>query len=206
MKIIKLSALLTTFLLLTGCIAPKSYVDTKHSDITYSDINPVEKKHDINIEVEFQRNGEIFSRVNKEVMEHVTHTFKSTGIAEIVSQDFNSTVKVTVNNVADLSDAASKGFATGLTLGLAGTTVTDFYEVTIDYISKSGSQVSKSYQHAIHTSIGNASAPPIQGAESTTPAVAFGRVVEQVVLKFIKEMQSQNILSMKEQQGTVLAI
>jgi len=97
--------------------------------------------------------------------------------------------RVTINNVTDMSGAAAKGFGTGLTFGLAGSTVTDGYEVTVLLTNEKGEESTSVYHHALHTTIGNKSAP-FEGVSPTSATDAFATVVEQVILNFVKEMQS----------------
>ncbi len=107
-------------------------------------------------------------------------------------------MKITVNNVADLSEAAVKGFGTGLTFGAADSLVTDYYEITIEYGNGNGngngSQFTQKYKHALHTTTGNEDAP-FDSVQPTTPSDAFGTVVEQTLLNFVKDMQAKGFLS-----------
>jgi hypothetical protein len=130
------------------------------------------------------------------VRNHVERVLRASGVIEPTSEGANYTLKVVVNNLADLSDAAAKGFGTGLTFGAVGTLVTDYYEVTITYTDSSGKEQSKKYKHALHTTIGNKKAP-FDNVEPTTPADAFGTIVEQVLLNFVKDMQAQGLLTLK---------
>ena len=174
-------------IVLTGCISPKSYVDPTFGKTTYNDIQSVEKKYDSLITVEFQRNGKKFDAAISEVKKHVDKTLRATGVINPTSNNSDITIKVIVNNVADLSDAAAKGFGTGLTFGAIGTTVTDYYEITVEYTDSEGSLI-KSYKHALHTTIGNEKAP-FENVNPTTLAEAFGIVVEQTLLNFVGDMQ-----------------
>ncbi len=180
---------------LSGCISPKTYVDPSFSKATYDDINPVVDKYESEILVEFQRNGKLFERANKEVRGHVERTLRATGVITPSLEDANISVKVTVNNVADMGEAAAKGFGTGLTFGAAGSLVTDYYKITIEFTDSNGKKLTENYKHALHTTIGNKSAP-FNNVESTTPADGFGTVVEQTLLNFIKEMQAKGLLTL----------
>jgi hypothetical protein len=96
------------------------------------------------------------------------------------------------NNIADLAAARAKGFGTGLTFGAAGSTVTDDYEFQFTYRGADGKEHRHSYQDAIYTTIGNAS-PPV-AANPTTPTLAFEKVIEDVTLNFVKDLQSEGAL------------
>jgi len=177
---------------LTGCISLKSYVDPGFGAVKYSEIKSPVSKYKVNVIVEFQRNGEPFPKADEELRNNVERVLRATGVVQSDFGGDQAMIKVTVNNIADLSEASAKGFGTGLTFGLAGTTVTDGYEIKI-LLKVNDKEVNSTYHHAIHSTIGNASSP-FPGVEGTTPSVAFGIIVEHAVLKFIKEMQSQNLL------------
>jgi hypothetical protein len=176
----------------TGCLSSKSYIDPQFKKAAYSDIGKVATKYKGNIDVEFQRNGEHLSNVDKELRTHVEKVFRATGVVEPVTEPVGLKIKVIANNIGDLGEARRKGFATGLTFGAAGSTVTDYYDFTIEYQNGSTSK-SFSYKHAIHTTVGNRSAPiPV---EPVPLAEAFGKVVEDIILNFVRDMQQSGELT-----------
>lgn len=178
---------------LTGCITPKSYVDPSFAKATYNDIKAVDKKYESQVQIEFQRNGELLEAVESEVRGHVERTLRASGVIT-PNKDANFTLKVTINNLADMGEAFTKGFGTGLTFGAAGSTVTDYYEIEIVYTAEDGKVTTNNYKHALHTTIGNADAP-IEGVPETTIAAGFGTIVEQTILNFIADMQKQGELT-----------
>ena len=177
---------------LSGCISAKSYVDPGFGAVSYSEIKSPRNRYAMNVEVEFQRNGTHYPQADQELRSHVERTLRATGIVQPEFGGSDTTIEVVVNNIADLAAAAAKGAGTGLTFGAAGSTVTDAYEVKIVLLID-GKEIDSTYQHALHTTIGNADAP-FSNVQGTTPADAFGQVVEQVVVKFVRDMQSRNIL------------
>jgi len=195
MKLQKITFLTAVVISLSGCISPKTYVDPSFSYASYSDIQPVEEKYETQILVEFQRNGEPFERANREVRGHVERTLRATGVITPSLEKSGISVKVVVNNVADMGKAAAKGIGTGLTFGAAGSLVTDYYEITIELTDSKGDKVAESYKHALHTTIGNKDAP-FENVEATTPSDGFGTVLEQTLLNFIKDMQAQGLLTL----------
>lgn len=180
---------------LTGCISPKTYVDPAYSKATYNDIKAVSDPYASNLVIEFQRNGEHFQRADKELRKHVERVLQQSGVITLGPDTSPYSLKVVVNNIADMGDAAAKGFATGLTFGAAGTLVTDYYEATFEFTDKDGKAHTGSYKHALHTTIGNQDAP-FENVQSVTPAGAFGIALEQMLLNFLKEMQDQGVLSL----------
>jgi len=83
--------------------------------------------------------------------------FSAVGEAPV---DGGALLSITLNNVPLTDNAFSKGFATGLTFGLAGSQVSDGYVCTASYGTGGGAvPIVKMARHAIHTTIGNAAAP-----------------------------------------------
>ena len=192
-----LKYLLLAFCVFTlfGCVTTKTYVDPSFAEAGYDDIKLVTNRYDCRIEIEFQRNGERLEKADKEVRNHVERTLRATGVINPSMEDIAVSIKVIVNNIADLGEATAKGFGTGLTFGAAGSLVTDYYEITISFSDGKGTELTENYKHALHTTIGNKGAP-VEGVEPTTPSDGFGTVVEQVLLNFIKDMQSKGLLSL----------
>lgn len=193
MKTISFISLCISLLISTGCVSVKSYVDPGFESVAYSDIKSPAARHQVVLETEFQRNGEHLPAVDSELRNHVERSLRATGV---VAPEFGGTtvINVVVNNVADIAAARAKGFGTGLTFGAAGSTVADYYEISIT-MTVNGREVKTDYEHALHTTVGNAS-PPFPEVEATTIADGFGQIVEQAILKFVKDMQSQNLLSL----------
>ena len=194
MNKIRIAAILIAVGMLSGCVTAKSYVDPSFSKAGYGDLYPVGRKYDANVTVEFQRNGELLEKVNSEVENHVLRSLRSTGVINPVTGGSGMSLHVVVNNIADMGNAAAKGIGTGLTLGLAGSVVTDHYEISIEFSDGRGGVIRNDYRHALHTTVGNKKAP-ISGVAATTPADAFGTVVEQTIVNFVKDMQDIGLLT-----------
>jgi hypothetical protein len=177
-----------------GCLSTNSYVDPQYRNASYDDINPVVNKYHAKIDVEFQRNGKHYPRADQECRSHIERVFRATGVIIPASNGSEIRIKVVVNNIADIDEAVAKGFGTGLTFGAAGSAVTDFYDIKIEFYMGDAAPLTKTYKHAIVTTIGNKPAP--LNVEPTTVSDAFGKVVEDAMLNFVKEMQAQNLLSL----------
>ena len=96
---------------------------------------------------------------------------------------------VVIDNVADRGEAAKKGFGTGLTLGLNGTTVTDGYVCTVVY-TRNGKVVETKVEHAIHSTIGNEKAPA--GLAPLQPAQAVQQVMTQMMWNALNNLSQQH--------------
>jgi hypothetical protein len=180
----------------TGCINAKTYVDPQFRKATYQDIKRSDQLLPVTIAVEFQVNGKPGSKQqNVIVSRKVLRVLAATKVfveANSTNTMHAGNLKITVNDFGDMGAAVGKGFATGLTLGLAGSEVVDNYEMTIVYRPANGESISKQYRHAIHTTIGAHSAPA--GMEAVPPTDAFDQVVEEMLLNFIQGLQKEGKL------------
>ena len=177
-----------------GCATTKSYVDPGYGRATYDDIIRRSEPYRVKIFVEFQRNGKHLPQADSELIGHVERVVRGTGFAIPATQDTSGELIVVVNNIADLGKAAAKGIGTGLTFGLAESTVTDYYEMEVS-LSLNDKVIKRTgYKHALHSTVGIKNAP--EGLEPMTPSAAFGKVVEQLILNFINDIQKSGELSL----------
>jgi hypothetical protein len=188
-----LSGLAMASLALAGCISPRSFVDPSFPKVSYEDPKKRNEPLRLKLVVVFQRNGVPFPRADSTLRDHAERILRSTGLIMPSSDPGEGEINLVVNNVADLGSAAAKGFGTGLTLGLVGTTVMDAYEMSIS-ITANGKTVSRTaIKHALHTAIGNTSLP--EGLEGVSPETAFARVLEQMLLRALQDMQKSGDLA-----------
>ena len=179
----------------TGCLGVKSYVDPQFRDATYQSIKPMEAPKLVTITVEFQVNGKPNKQQQVVVRRKVVRVLTATRVfveAKGPSTEPPAELRVVVNNVGDIGAAVGKGFATGLTFGLAGSHVVDGYELTATYTPVNGNPVIRTYKHAIHSTIGAHSAP--KGMEPVPLVDAFDQVVEEMLLNFLRDLQAQHDL------------
>jgi hypothetical protein len=174
-------------LLLTGCMMPQSYVDPAYSGVSYNDIKRRSEPYRLEIITEFQQNGEHFPKGDQLLKSHVERIVRATAFAIPVTENAEGVLRIVVNNFGDKGEAAAKGFGTGLTLGLIGSTVTDYYEMQAEFRLEDKTVREDKYQHAIHTTIGNKSGPP--GLEPKSTMEAFDDVLEDLILRFINDIE-----------------
>ncbi|MBX3653153.1 MAG: hypothetical protein KF686_03140, partial [Ramlibacter sp.] len=121
----------------------------------------------------------------------VVDAIKATGLfAKVDDQPVagEAVMSVTINNVPLTDDVYAKGFMTGLTLGAAGSTVTDGYICTVKYQAiGGGASITKTAKHAIHTSLGSAGAPP-NAIKAASIEEAVRTMVRQVVGNALSEL------------------
>jgi hypothetical protein len=173
--------------------ASKSYVDPSYGKVKYADIIKPAQPYKLKLNVEFQTNGQHRPRVDNILMKQVDRVIRESGFAIPVpdSEASSDQLTIVVNNIADLDEARRKGYVTGSTFFLKGSTVTDYYEMQAT-ITIAGKTITKSgYKHAIHTTIGHTKAP--EGVPAMTTDEAFGKVVEELVLNFLGDLQKDQL-------------
>jgi hypothetical protein len=178
---------------LEGCISTHSFVDPQYRHATFSDLARPAPPYTLSVKVEFQRNGEAKPAVDREIRTDIERTLRASGVA--VPYDGTGTadgeISFVLNNVTNLPGAVTKGFGTGVTFGLVGSHVTDNYEMTVRLTQ--GEIITKRiYQHAILSTVGNASAPP--GMTPVNLATAVSQVIDDLVLNSLKDFQAGGLL------------
>lgn len=194
MKIFKCSFLLFAMLvMLSGCMTARAVVDPTYGNTKYDDISKPSVPQEWLLLVEFQRNGQHYPKGDSTLRDIVERVLRATGVVIPTADSASGEITVVVNNFGDQGAAFAKGFATGFTFGLVGTTVTDYYEMSVE-IHTNGKVIKKDgIKHALHTKIGMGSTP--DGLEVLPIQTAFERVVEQMLLNAISEFQRDGELS-----------
>lgn len=150
--------------LVMGCARP--YLDPATKQIPHAEFRHVGQPKPVHLVFEFQTKGAPNSRATAMLTDLVKQEVIDSGLFGNIDAPTGAgtaMLNITLNNVpiTSQSDAASKGFTTGLTFGLVGTSVTDGYICTVSYLASDMKvPIVKTARHAIHTTIGNASPPP----------------------------------------------
>ena len=174
---------------LTGCASV--YVDTATKNVPVSDMKKAADPKPVQLVFEFQTKGAPNPRATTLLKDTVAKEVTDTGLFSKVSADPTPNIgmlNVTLNNVPLTDNAASKGFVTGLTFGLAGSAVTDGYICTVSYLPPGQTTpIVKTARHAIHTTLGNANPPAgVQKAASMLDAVQ--QMTRDVVSNALKDL------------------
>ena len=161
---------------LTGCVSVKPYVGGGVRDVPASDYVKPDPSHAVQVLFDFQSKGVDNARVTAGMKQRVLDQISASRLFDKVDEApvaGGALLVVTVNNVSLDDHAFAKGFATGLTLGLAGSVAGDGYIATARYTPPGATQpITKEVRHAIYTTIGNHDAPP-----DTQPAATIAEAV-----------------------------
>ena len=167
----KILAALAVGFVLAGCVSPKSFIDPNFPKLTYEEVQKRPSPLKLSLTTQFQRNGEPFPRADPTLKDNTERILRASGVVSPVSEGSEGEIRIVVNNIADTGSAAAKGFGTGLTFGLVGTTVTDAYEMSVTITVGTKSFTRTAVKHAFHTAIGNTSTPP--GLETVAATAAL---------------------------------
>lgn len=181
----------TSLVLLAGAVliashpaAAAPYVDRTLGDLPPEQRVRVAEPAPVQLLYTFQTNGEPNGRAANHTRARIAEAVRASGLFASVSNEpvpGGAVLSITLNNVFDRGAATRRGIRTGLTFGLAGTTVTDHYEVTFEFLPREQSATFRSsVSHAIHTTIGRERAPE-NGIRARNLNEAIGTVIRQSV-------------------------
>ena len=180
----------------SGCLSLKAYVDPQLPRVGYADLLARPHPRPVSLRVEFHRNGEpatLGASTARGAVRSVVEKSKLFSTLLDKPADDVDRLEIVLDNVGDTGDAAGKGALTGLTFGAKGSQVTDGYVFTATFRAVGRPAVTRTYRHAIHSTIGNAEGPPGLVAEESL-RTAFDKVVEGLVLNLLLDLQKEEQL------------
>jgi len=195
-SIFRLFVLLALSASLSACISVHSYVDNSLGDPQYASLKKPATPQPIQLLFEFQTKDVSNARATESIRPKVFEELSKSGLFSSVSYDpvqNGRKLAILIKNVPLTENAAGKGFATGLTLGLAGSTVADGYECTMTYIEPGHANVVAQVKHSIVSTIGNASGPA--GMQAMTLQEAADKAMRQMVGNGIMQLSNKSDLA-----------
>lgn len=170
---------------ISGCINLQAYVDPGLRSVSYTDFKITGKGPVLGVLVEFQRDGKPFPAVTGEAREIVLRVLNQSKLfSNVLSGTVGSEarLKVVINNTGGETKESE-----------SGTAITDRYIITAIYEDSGVEPITQEYRHAIHSTIWDGEKGPL-GLESMTVSEAFDKVVEQVILLLLYDLQQKDIL------------
>lgn len=178
--------------LLSGCLSMRSFVDPTLGEVPSAQRVAVAEPRPVQLIFEFRTQGAANARATSMLREQVTENVRASGLFSEVSTSpvpGGALLAITIDNIPQ-EGAAQAGFTTGLTLGLAGTTVTDYYVATARYSAGAGGELRAEKRHALHSQIGAAEAPAnMVQAESVEAGIRT--VIRQAVEHLVFDLARQ---------------
>jgi hypothetical protein len=178
-----------------GCLQVRSYVDPKLSRASFGDLQPCVSPLPLEVAFEFQVNGKSNTSATESLRPQMVHALFGSGLFLTVLSNSSSNgaqLHIVLNDRGSIGGAITKGIVTGLTFGGIGSRVTDAYLFTATYQSPGKQPVTKTYEHAIHTTIGLKKGP--EGLLPRAPNAAVSEVLEQLTLNLLHDLQSDGAL------------
>lgn len=189
LSFLRLLFITSVFLALTGCAS--MYVDATTKEISNSEFKKQDPLHPAMLIFEFQTKGVANARATDYLKARVLDQVKNSGLFSEVSTEpvaGGRVLSITLNNVPLTDDAFSKGFVTGLTFGLAGSSVSDGYVCTARYLNIEGKpEIVKQARHAIHTTLG-AKAAPDNATKAANAEEAVTLMTRQVLSNVLNDL------------------
>ena len=175
---------------LSGCMTVNSYIDPGLPEVRAEELRASRSPQPVHILFEFRTKGAPNARATEIAKPIVLETVRSTALFSNVAEapvPGGRMLTIVIDNVPVTKDVAAKGFATGLTFGLAGNMVTDGYVCTATYTAPGAAAQKKEVNHALHTTLGNAEGPP--GLTARKPDEAFPIIVRQMTLNALQAIR-----------------
>lgn len=172
---------------MTGCVSMKPYVSTNVKEVPASEFARPNPSHAVQVLFNFQSKGVDNAAVSAKLKARVVDQIVASHVFDAVSDNpvpGGALLIVTANNVPLSDHEFAKGFATGLTFGLAGSVAGDGYIVTARYTPPApAATISREVRHSIYTTIGNHDAPP-----NAAPAASLEEAVSTVLRQAISNL------------------
>jgi hypothetical protein len=189
LRLFKLSVIAFAAMLLVGCAS--IYVDNATKEISTAQFKVPEPKPPVMLVFEFQTKGVANAKATDYLKARVLDQVKGSGIFSEVSLTpvpENRVLSITLNNVPLTDDAFAKGFVTGLTFGLAGSTASDGYICTARYLGGSEqAAIVKQARHAIHVTMG-AKGAPANATKAANGDEAVTSMTRQIVSNVLNDL------------------
>ena len=157
------------------------YVDPTLGETAAADLKKPSEPQPIQLLYEFRTHGVSNAQVTESSKPLVVEDVTKSGLFSAVSATpvpSGRKLAIVIDNVPE-ADASKKGFKTGLTFGLAGSTVTDDYVCTFSYLEPGHDPITTDVHHAIYTTVGVTQGP--DGLKPVPIHDAFTTVLRQVV-------------------------
>ena len=191
MRILYAPLMVAAALMLSGCLSLRSFVDPTLGDVPAAQRVAPANPQPVQLIFEFKTEGAANARATNMLREQITESVRASGLFSEVSAtpvSGGALLSIVVDNIPQ-EGAVGRGFATGLTLGLAGTTVSDYYVATARYAAN-GTELSSEKRHALHSQIGAAEAPANM-VQAETPEAGVRTVIRQLTDHLLFDLANQ---------------
>lgn len=173
-----------------GVANAANFVDTALGDVPPDQIVAVSNPKPVQLLFQFKTKGAANARATTYLNAQITELARNSNLFSEVSTgpvEGGAILSITIDNIPS-EGAASQGFATGLTFGLRGSLVTDFYVAGVEYVNGAGAAtISKQARHALYTTLGRHEPPPT-GVRVRNAEEGVRTVVRQLVTHMLNDL------------------
>lgn len=193
---------------LMGCASPRSFLGASLPKMKYEDVKKRETPLRLQLIVEFQRNGDPFPQGDVPLRDYAAKILGDTGVispidvVSAVEDQGDGAIRIVLNNIADSGTIAAEASRSRLPLWMVGKTITDAYTMSMAITIKGKTIRRAGIKHAFHTALGNMEIP--EGIEVFPSNEAFGRMLEQMILRGLQDMQRSGELSRLGEPGAIV--
>lgn len=177
----------------SGCFNVVAHVEPSFQKVGYSDLQPAQSRPSVGVLVEFQRSGKSFPAVTGATRETVIQALQKSNLFASVSSGVVGTkarMEITINNAE--GETKGSGYVTGLSMGAVGAKTHDPYILTASYSIEGRDAIKREYRHSIYGMIGGGGFG--KGVKTMSVDEAFDQVVEDFVLRFLKDLQTEGVI------------
>lgn len=187
---VRLAVMILAATVLSACITP--YVDTTIHDLADNEKVKVVSPQPVQVLFEFQTKGVHNGQGTDLAKKQVLAAIQDTGLFSQVSSNpvpGGALLNVVINNVPTNDDAFVKGFVTGATFYIVGSTVGDGYICTVDYLpGANATKITKSMKDVIYSSLGATAPTPQHARKMPSLKEAFGFMIHKLVGNTVNEV------------------
>jgi hypothetical protein len=185
------------FLLASGCISARSYVDPTFPSVpkvTAASLRKSDAPPLVDLQVAFLSNGTPNARGAEFARKRMAGRLDASGVVRVAPSSGGGayTLRVTMENLGDTNTAFSRGFVTGLTFGLSGSSVTEFYVFDAALEQPGRAPVKLSLKHTITSVTESGEVPAGQQAMRLEDAIL--RVLDELVDTMLRDFQAKGLL------------
>jgi hypothetical protein len=199
MKVGSLSAVVAAILFVAGCSSPmfyaNYYADPKPRKTRYEDLKAVANPQPVYLVFDMYSAEGSFPEATRKLGPKIVRVLQNSGLFSTVSSvgsDNIARIQISMRETAILTGHETKTLPEGLTSGLVGSKGAIVYSFTASYQPPGKEGLKKTYPHAVH--IVEGTNPALGDSMPLTAAHAVDAVVEQVVLNFLRELQTADKL------------
>ena len=175
-------------LLLSACIS--TYVDNGGPQVDYKDISKSRAPIAVKLEATGSANGKENETSTKRVKELSRQTLINSQVFTIADDNStNAKIKIKFDERFSGGGAFAKGFLTGFTFGLIGTTSSADMVMDISLELPGKPEIAKQYTQKIYITAGLTAGTP-DNSTKVENAAAYDEVIKKLILAYIRDLQS----------------